>query len=251
MEPDIRLNQRQQDRFERLFAEVEAAVSSFDNSEHAERLLIDTLHKLEVWMQKAFGTPPKEDRDRREEKIVHAAGRPVASIASLLTAAQANVDRLLRATNSPEEVARQMRIVHQQAEGILLPPGNGQIKPGDGSGIEPPRVEPRLQWLVAALPRVGVYTDDLIMTTGAVCDQMMRKVSYALLEIPKIRKEVLVCNQVGEATFVSARMLGMAAYQRHTKEELEALPGVTRVVCRTQDQWTEEVLALLQSQKVP
>ena len=73
----------------------------------------------------------------------------------------------------------------------------------------------------------------------------MRTKSYALIEIPRLSKELLLCNQVGEATFVSEKMRGRDLYLRTTKEQLVELPGIHKVVFDDQDQWQGEIDAYL------
>ena len=156
-------------------------------------------------------------------------------------------------SNDPAVVARELNLVHVALSDVLLPPGSppmGTLLNGARAEFQPPVFQPRISDLILALPKIGLFTDDIILYSGKLFPTQMREVSYALLEIPRLRCEILVCNQVGEATFVSKVLLGSEFYKRATKEELEAHTAVTRFVYSTKDEWTKAILDCLGSRQV-
>jgi hypothetical protein len=76
---------------------------------------------------------------------------------------------------------------------------------------------------------------------------MMRQNPYVIVEIPKLRRQILVCDEVGEATFVVGTIFDRALLARMTKEDLlKNYPEVVkRVVYRDGVQWEAEVVEYL------
>jgi hypothetical protein len=74
---------------------------------------------------------------------------------------------------------------------------------------------------------------------------MVRTEPYVVVEIPGLTREVVVCNEVGEITFVAARRMGPDFYASRTKEALKATDGISTVVYHRREQWLAEVTDLL------
>jgi len=201
---------------------------------------------LDKWMRETFGEG-RALAPGGEENIAHAAGAAMPhTISSILDIARKRWEQALSRPQDLSALFEELRIVHTQVEGVLLPPGSQEVPRGDGTGEwEKARTEPRVQRLIAALQERGIYTDDLIVTRGVTLPSMMRQESYVLIEIPRIRREVLACNQVGEATFVSLRPLGARTYLQKTKEELDELPGIVRIVSLGLADFAADVLTVL------
>ncbi|MDR2063406.1 MAG: hypothetical protein LBQ02_01255 [Candidatus Nomurabacteria bacterium] len=117
---------------------------------------------------------------------------------------------------------------------ILSPdPIPTNIQPGAGT-FEQKRVEPRTKTVLFVLEQdYEVDLDDpkqFSTTPGVLSKNMMRKVSYNMIELPELERIILVCDEEGNATFV----LDKAALQEKsitatelgeqlTKKDLEAL----------------------------
>ncbi len=156
------------------------------------------------------------------------------------------MQQITRDSSNTSAIVKTLGLNEEQIDGVLIPPEHGDAPhTGSGTGWEKPRFEPRLQVLIAALNNHGVFADDCIAHTGICLSSQLRKTSYTLIEIPRFKREVLVCNQVGESTFVSEKPLGIATYLRSTKSELEQMHGVTQVICRDLEQWAQDVCGLL------
>ena len=140
----------------------------------------------------------------------------------------------------------ELPVLSVQVSQTILPPDNQpRIQRGSGVGLGPTEYAPRLQALIQLLQDRGIYTDDVVVVSGVNLPSMMRTESYTLVEIPRISKEILVCNEVGEATFVSEKMLARATYTQCTKEQLLEFPGVYRVIFYTAQQWEADIMAVL------
>ena len=64
----------------------------------------------------------------------------------------------------------------------------------NGNGLRPfedPKFKERLKNLLLTLSENGIYSDDIILISGDVMNNMMRKESYTIIEIPKLNREVL------------------------------------------------------------
>ena len=47
------------------------------------------------------------------------------------------------------------------------------------------------------------------------------KKSYVILEIPRINKQILVCDQIGEATFVMRNIVSRDNFYNQSKDDLQ------------------------------
>lgn len=118
---------------------------------------------------------------------------------------------------------------------------------GEGADIDENlkefRKQPRLAILVKELNSIGIYTDDLIVRVGQVFEDKIRKLPYIVVEIPRLGKQVAVCDQYGETTFVSQNILHPNIWASFTKRQLKALDGVKPVPFG--DSWPFKVCNLL------
>lgn len=129
---------------------------------------------------------------------------------------------------------------------VILPPApSAPIQRGFGFGeFKQKEIVTRRHYLYQLL-REEQLDEDVVDTSGILRTNMMRGESYHLVEIPKAEKQVLVCDEEGQATFVSDVILPLEAYLEMNKEDLQALPGVNKVVFRDVDFWRFEMRALL------
>lgn len=240
MEKALVLTNRQFSRFQSFQYQAHDLCTTFRGKRAEVEELLGELISFEQWMLETFRGAGTDGAWLTECRVIRAAGREAHAMAidEFLDLANHRIKRLLQ--------KKEIDILTDRLDFVLLPSGSRAIQTGDGSGIlEHPRFEPRLDLLIAALVRRGIGTDTMILRTGTLLPNQMRQESYTLLELPDIQREVLVCNQVGEATFVIRRHLGAPAYSRHTKEELQTLPGVVRIVCHEETQWLDEVCTAL------
>jgi hypothetical protein len=73
---------------------------------------------------------------------------------------------------------------------------------------------------------MGIFADDLFIYRGLVQRNSMRKISYTIIEIPKLDRQVAVCDQIGEISFVATRILPIHTWAAMNKEELKSHPDV-------------------------
>jgi len=130
-------------------------------------------------------------------------------------------------------------------DGVILPPQEDIRIQGLGFGTyEKPKTTNRRYQLYELLKAEGLDAD-ITDTTGVLRPSMVRKEGYHLVDVHQIDKQILVCDQEGEATFVSDEPRDPQCYTDTTKQELGELEGVHRVVFRTIQQWQKEIRAYL------
>lgn len=236
----------------------------FDGKQASYEVLMETLSTLEQWLQGIF-RPQLQQRLKTDEELVAAqllGLKKGLSIDDLLdTAAKSFRAKVLDALKGEARfmaLGKKLGVLAVQTDEILLPPGAGAIQQRspnredvDTEKIEV-RMEQRLAEVIILLQDNGIYTDDIVVVSGNVRTDMVRAETYALVEIPRLRRQVLVCDEVGEATFVIQGMFDRKMLQMLTKEELqEKYPEqVRRIVRKNPEQWSRDLLEALFTTKV-
>lgn len=91
---------------------------------------------------------------------------------------------------------------------IILPPDIPRVSRGTktGESIQEKEVTPRTKTILFILEKeFGVDVHDrsqLIIQKGITGDEMMRKHSYYLLQIPELHRSIYVCDEEGNATYI-------------------------------------------------
>jgi hypothetical protein len=204
--------------------------------------------------QRTGGTPGSRTGSERDLAAVgYAASLGIpeplgVTISAFLDIARKKNESLI-AGDSTEQICQKLSdlgVLVSQYSGVFvqtdLPPAI--ISNGAGTWSDR-RTEPRLQQFLAHLQTLGIHGDDVIVRVGAVPPTMMRNLPYVIVEIPGLSREVVICNEVGEITFVSDRRMGPQFYATRTKDELRATPGIATVTYRRMEQWVEEITELL------
>jgi hypothetical protein len=225
-------------------------VSSYAGKEKEYKDIMKVLIDLEAWLKDVFGISsnlrlPIENEEKALESWHPAEVRR--KIADLMDIAERNYEKTIsRSLNHSSRPESEKEIFTIQLDGIILPPAftPNPIKNGSGAPPEDPHFKERLKKLLLLLAQNGIYSDDVILISGNVHETMMRKESYTIIEIPKLNREILVCDQVGEATFVIYGILGRRTLMLNSKEDLQNTYGATviRIVHRDDIQWQSDIL---------
>lgn len=109
-----------------------------------------------------------------------------------------------------------------------------------------PVTQPRLSWLVEGLRTIGIYPEDLSIHVRDADPRKMKAAPHLLIEIPRLKKQVMLNEQKEQITFVAQERFELAMWENLTKYQLKKVPGVTPAVLRTKDRWLDRVLGLLQ-----
>ena len=234
---------------------VDVAIDAFDLSEGSVKNIWNALYALEKLYLKEItaSVGPRGSAVRDAVEVEYAASVGVsdpreATVSALLDKwSKRGLDLL--SGDSTQEVSKKLEslgVLVTSSDLVFVETDSAPLTRGDGGGTwTRERVEPRLQQLIAHLQLTGIHKDDLVVRVGTVRDDMMRSEPYVIVEIPALSKEVVVCNQVGEITFVSSQRMGPDFYASRTKEQLKATQGIDVVTYHRQEQWLEDVTRLL------
>ena len=189
---------------------VADAFKSARNYKGTEPEVDDVLEHLEIlddWIRHNIGGSKalSLEEERQLNDVFHTPEKD-RTIQGLMDFTHERFEKWLEASdeNEPPNVTLEDLNIHTvELDGIILPPQEN-IKPITPGKIpfEKAPIVPRLAELVAFLNQHEIYTDDIVVLPGKLLPGVMRDETYYIIEIPRLNKEILVCNQVNEATFV-------------------------------------------------
>ena len=228
---------------------------SYDGSEVKYQELTRVLIAFEGWLKGSLGIATERRISHRSERKLSSLafeGKQHIAIDDILGLSVKRFSQVLQggAVESLEDFLCSLNILSTKLPGVILPSGEGKIaesKNGDTSNVFEIKFQQRLSQFVSLLQSYGIFTDDILVCHGEISDQMMRQASYNVIDIPRLNKQVLLCDQVGEATFVVQGRLPREVLLTLTKEQLqERYPNlVTRVVYTSAAEWEEQLTTLL------
>ncbi|MDH5722058.1 MAG: hypothetical protein OEY94_01890 [Alphaproteobacteria bacterium] len=176
------------------------------------------------------------------------------TISNILNEVTSYYDRLQNA--ELDDVLEQLRkggaLVIPSAK-TFVQTGEGKIQPPSGGGqsfkIE---TQPRLAMLIKHLQEMDTktHTNNLIIRPCTVDPRMVRQLPYVLVQIPHLDKEIAVCDQVGETTFVGQRIIGPVLWESLSKDQLKARPDITAIKFNNEDYWWSEIKAILEGAEI-
>lgn len=254
----------QKETYFRLLKQAQELADAYVGDEDQYNTFFEILDSIEKITSNAFSQTTISPL-QKEELVAQAwqrdsAGIPVITISLLMDQAQESVRKHVVSRLSNPQIG-QVISEHWKMESetsssfalehidcILLPPEGTRNNVGDGQGEwSDPLFEERLPELFGLLREHNIFSDDCIVTFGKVDKKNMRKVSYAHVEIPKINRTVLLCNQIGEATFVIRGFLSPQTISQYTKDQLQStFPEIIeRVVYANTEFWSARLVDLL------
>lgn len=99
--------------------------------------------------------------------------------------------------------------------------------------------------LCTALVGMGFDANDLAVYRGGVPDRSLRQAPYTLIDLPRIQKQIAVCDQIGEITFVARTPLPLADWAALSKEALKAQPDMQTIRYDSEGKWLNAVQGAL------
>lgn len=164
---------------------------------------------------------------------------------------------------------RGTKIITKPFSGIYFPPGKKPVAGyvDGGSEWKHPRFDESVTNFLRLLRTIGVFTDDIMLLpelqqpeTESVHfegrevtltrvqnphERQMRELAYIRIEIPRLNRTVMLCDQVGEAAFVFEGIVSDQYLTTHKKEESETdgTYAVTKV--RRGPRWADDMRAAL------
>ncbi len=222
-------------------AEALNIARQYDGTEEAYGRLMNKLVAVEEGI-KGFGFSGSIRAQDTEAALLYTNEKTPRDIDSILEVASDSQRRLLSLERTEHPY------VYEYYKGLILQPGDTQqpIVEGDGQGNFEARFDTIVHDFIELLKKIKIYSDDLIITIGdPPSPNMMRQESYVKIEIPRLRKTVLLCNQIGEATFVIQGYIPNIILSKYTKEDFKDNPLYpTRRIVRGES-WSSDVLKYL------
>jgi hypothetical protein len=127
----------------------------------------------------------------------------------------------------------------------IVPPQRIRIPETTGNRVSfnKPKIQERFIWILDLLKQTNVTLKGKEGTNisldpkscevyfGSVAEDQRRTVPYIIITIPSIRKQILVCEEVNEATFFSHQIYSYAVYEnsKNDKQQLEKIYGLKKL----------------------
>jgi hypothetical protein len=222
---------------------VEAA-RDYDGSEASEQNVYSMIHAFEACAREiadhqVIDVTNPSLRDELELAVAHAVASdlPTLSVDGLLGLAIESFGRKLDAGTAD-------LLTIETGLHFLPTFGTTNIVPSDEpDAVWDIRVEPRTAQLIQALNRNGIYTDDIVVFKGVNVPRVMRQRPYTLIQIPRLDREVLICDEVQQATFIGIGQREPTYWATHSKEQLSQEIGIIRITKR--GDWVQKIIQLL------
>ncbi|HMT27356.1 MAG TPA: hypothetical protein PKD96_03560, partial [Candidatus Absconditabacterales bacterium] len=209
-------------KLQNLYEKYQILRDQEPSSEEALVSLVDIENKIKEDLFELLELGERTGGMMRENSVLlemySAGGKERAFVERLLlgieTGENATIDDLLQdlidatqrilAVENPEQIIKELNILHENAKGVILPPDYQPISTGNGIAEWREKKAPynKFSLLINLLMKHGVYTDDLFSMTGDMREGMMREQSYIYLAIPRLDRTIFINNSYGEATYV-------------------------------------------------
>lgn len=173
-----------------------------------------------------------------------------------------NINEILSYISEKEKEIKRLDSVVLEAVNsgsVIVPPQKlgAEVTVGSGS-FDEKKIIPRTKTILFILNNdfdIDIQNqEELVLKTGVLADNMMRKLSYVMIEVPKLKRTILACDEEGNVTYVfdcsDLLKLGISddSLINLNKEELNALtesqPGLGKRVIYSNRFVTNIVAAL-------
>ena len=130
-------------------------------------------------------------------------------------------------------------------ENSFIETSDGVIAEGQSDPKQPyiVKTHPRLTMVVQLMQKMGIQPNELRIYTGIADPEKVRKLPYIIVEIQTLNKQIAVCDQVGEITFVSNQIESEEFWRNITKPELKSEPKKFRAIRWLKDpaDWLDDI----------
>lgn len=178
---------------------------------YADEALEDLVLLVERALAAHPGTEDMPNKQAVERQALSAVGLNPDTI-------ELTLDHIANVADSTKRLDSLVMKKTRLVEAIIVPPDPSrrtEITAGDGSFERPKEMIPKLKTLLLLLEKgldIPIEDDEAVtITQGVLRPNMMRGASYNLVEIPSLQRTVLVCDEVGNTTYV----FDMAACQAY------------------------------------
>jgi len=231
-----RLSEQEKSEYRGLVSDAFDAAHDFTGSEETYDVLMDRLIAMEEFVRDRNDRTPSDKLEAEFAKQASYVASQFNTVSGILGHASNRVYGMLSRLTDLKDLLNALDVggAHiDYSDNVYVLTDQGFPSDGGGGEIDRNlkefRKQPRLAILVKELSTIGIYTDDLVVRVGQVFEDKVRKLPYIAVEIPRLGKQVAICDQYGEATFVSQNILHPNIWASYTKRELAALDGVEKV----------------------
>ncbi|HEY8963138.1 MAG TPA: hypothetical protein VIN59_01615 [Alphaproteobacteria bacterium] len=243
-----RLSEDEAQQYRGLLTQAFNAASSFVGSEETYEHLMASLISVETFVRTRNDGKIDETLEANFAKQAGFTNQQFYTVSGLLGHASNQVYGMLARLKDLKDVLNALRIggAHIDYSEMVYVLTDEPFITGEEKSERTPQEfvkQPRLAILVKELQTIGIYTDDLLIRVGKVFEDKIRKLPYIIVEIPRLGKQVAVCDQYGETTFVSQNILEPYVWASYTKKQLKGLQGVQTVSYT--DSWPFRICNLL------
>jgi len=215
--------------------------------------LLERIVSLEVFIKDLSGIAEASklkvaDYDRLEAELFKKIG--VSSLISVSNALNDAVEtslRLLKDEHSIGKISQYFDVNFSEIEGVILKPDkiDDILKSSDSGEKFEIKYQARIQSVLQGLLDNGVDSKAISIVSGNILDTQVRKVSYSIIRIKDYDGDLLVCNQVGEASFYLKKSREDSFYAVSGKEVIKDQDDCSILICRKLSSWSNDAVNLL------
>lgn len=249
------INTQEKSYLRSLFDHAAKAADSYDGSSSAADALLTPLTEIDTFVMAHNDGQSSLDLEKEFAKEVGIAHPK--SVWDIIDDALASAYQKMRGANSFDDLLAQLEragtvVVHTGK--VLVKTDDGQINTPTSDEPKPFEIinQPRLAWLIEGLQTIGEHTDHIIIRVGTVDPNMVRQKPYVVIELPDRNKQIAVCDQFGEITFVSDTIIDPESFSIYTKNQLKSLPMMHTVrMTDPPSGWLSRILDIVQETPAP
>ena len=251
-----RLSLEQIAELKELLNDAFGAAASFNGSEEASKVLEDTLSLIENFVNAHRGEAWDVDFEELQRAFARQAGVNDARSAFEIFDETLDVFYSDLKSLDLETVLQAMKdagagIVY--SDGVYVETDEGEIAPGEDpdSKYVPPHFIPKLVYLLDVLRELpgdaATYIDDVVVHVGKRRENMLRQQPYLVVDIPWMNKQIALCNESGQTTFLYDGMINPEMYVDMPKSLLKGIDGMRYINFSTHLNWKEKIRSFLSS----
>lgn len=251
----MELTDTERAQYKTWMQQAAAAAHGYSGSETSERALFEPMLAMDAFVRSKNANIPSVDL----EQIIAQEAWPDSPVGlqnfnSFLDAAAEAYTRKLREANDYEHV---LSIIAAGGTAIkrygatFVQTNDGELQAATTAAPEPVKAQtqPRLAMVIQHLKSEGIYTDDIVAHVCTPDSSMIRKLPYIVLHIPRLDKEIAVCDEVGEITFVANKSLGTDVWTHLSKNQLKVRPEITAVRFGNEEEWWSGIRQVLMGER--
>ncbi len=221
------------------------------------RDIIHHLDRLEKWMVTTFAPSAAPDikklADDEERRIgqlmLGESGKTINDVLSIAETSHAQaLQTLVNQSSRPSLTVLPHGVQARHVDGVMLPPARERHMPnGDAPWIESKNVIPRLEMLLDVLKDEGVDMSTIEVIEGEAPEKSFRHMPYWCIPVPSVNKQVLICEQEKQGTYIIHGMLPLHELFVLSKDELleKDTPKIEMISYWSQRSWKAKMSQVL------